>query len=272
MSEDSEEDPPGWAEACRREAAIRGLIDRYPKRLKVSAVDDVAWELGVSRPTLYRLIGRYRATRTVEGLYGPGRGRSKGARLLSEAEEDLIREIIERDYLKPTRPPLRRVLEDIRLACGQYGWPAPTWRTVKSRLQLINQRVRASRRGDVAAIRALDPIPGEYTASRPLEVVQIDHTLVDIVVVDEDGRQAMRRPWITLAIDVLTRMVAGFYLSLEAPSRVSVGLCLLHAVYDKTAWLEERDRSSLAGRRFARDVARRQRAGIPEPGIGARVP
>ena len=32
-------------------------------------------------------------------------------------------------------------------------------------------------------------------------------------------------------------MVAGFHLSLDAPSRVSIGLCLLHAVYDKTAWL-----------------------------------
>jgi hypothetical protein len=33
-------------------------------------------------------------------------------------------------------------------------------------------------------------------------------------------------------------MVAGFHLALEAPSSVSVGLCLLHGVYDKTAWLE----------------------------------
>ena len=33
----------------------------------------------------------------------------------------------------------------------------------------------------------------------------------------------MGRPWITLAVDVLTRMVTGFYLGLEAPSRVSIG-------------------------------------------------
>ena len=45
---------------------------------------------------------------------------------------------------------------------------------------------------------------------------------------------------LTIAIDVCTRMVAGFHLALEAPSSVSVGLCLLHAVYDKTAWLGER--------------------------------
>lgn len=157
---------PGWDEACQREAAIRDLINRYPKRLRVAVVDDVAWELGVSRATLYRLIERYRTTRTVEGLCGPGRGRREGSRFLNPAQETLIREIIEREYLKPTRPPFRRVLEHIGLACRRRGWPAPTWRTVKSRLLLIDQRVRAVRRGDVTAARAMEATPGEYTARR----------------------------------------------------------------------------------------------------------
>ena len=50
MGED-EEDQRAWDEACRREAAIRDLIKRYPKRLTVGAVDDLAWELGLSRTT-----------------------------------------------------------------------------------------------------------------------------------------------------------------------------------------------------------------------------
>ena len=240
MVEVSDDDRPGWAEACRREAVIRNLIDRYPKRLNGPAVDDAAWELGVSQATLYRLIGRYRITRTVEGLCGPGRGRRAGTRFLSEVEESLIRSIIEEEYLKPTRPPFRQVLEHIALVCRQHGWPAPTWRTVKARLSVVDQRVRAVRRADAKALRSLDATPGEFTATRPLEVVQIDHTQVDVIVVDEQSRQAMRRPWITLAVDVLTRMVTGFHLTLEAPSRVSLGLCLLHAVYDKTSWLAER--------------------------------
>ena len=33
-----------------------------PSERYLPAVDDVAWELGVSRATLYRLIGRYRDT------------------------------------------------------------------------------------------------------------------------------------------------------------------------------------------------------------------
>ena len=50
-----------------------------------------------------------------------------------------------------------------------------------------------------------------------------------------------KRPWLTLAIDVFTRMVVGFHLSMDKPSRVSLGLCMLNTVYDKSAWLTERE-------------------------------
>ena len=84
-------------------------------------------------------------------------------------------------------------------------------------------------------------VPGEYRASRPLEIMQIDHTKVDLIVVDEQTREPLGRPWITLAMDIFTRMVRGFYLTMDNPSRLSVSLCLLHAVFDKGAWLRERE-------------------------------
>ena len=153
----------GWDEACRREAAIRDLLNRYPKRLSINVVEAVAWELGVSRATLYRLIARYRQTRTVEGLRGPGSGRPEGhfcnirywadtwiiltsslPCVLDWDEETLIREILEREYLKPTRPPFQRVLEQIGGACRTKGWTAPTWRTVKARLPVCRSTLPQS--------------------------------------------------------------------------------------------------------------------------------
>jgi hypothetical protein len=84
-------------------------------------------------------------------------------------------------------------------------------------------------------------VPGELVAERPLDLVQIDHTEVDVIVVDPEHRQSVRRPWLTLAIDVNSRMVVGYHLSLNEPSAVSVGLCLLNAVFDKTTLLADRD-------------------------------
>jgi putative transposase len=36
-------------------------------------------------------------------------------------------------------------------------------------------------------------------------------------------------------------MITGFHLSMDPPSHLSMGLCLLHTVYDKTAWLKEHE-------------------------------
>lgn len=74
---------------------------------------------------------------------------------------------------------------------------------------------------------------------RPLQIVYFDHVKIDDYVVDERTGET-GRPWLTLAIDASTRMVAGFHLSLAPPSRVSLSLCLLHAVCDKARWMNER--------------------------------
>ena len=68
---------------------------------------------------------------------------------------------------------------------------------------------------------------------KPLELFQIDHTLADVIVVDEVEQRPVGRPWLTLVIDVATRVVAGFHLSLDAPSSTSVALAISHAVLPK---------------------------------------
>ena len=40
----SPREDPAWKEACRREEVIHDLLRRYPERLTVRAVEDVAWE------------------------------------------------------------------------------------------------------------------------------------------------------------------------------------------------------------------------------------
>lgn len=244
---DGDDDAPGsdgpvWLEACRREEAIRELLNRSNgERLKMSDVEEVASELGISRATLYRLITIYRQTPTVEALEPRQRGRRKGTLFLDKARHELIRETIREVYLKPQRPTLTYLVEQVHLRFAEQRWPLPDRRTIKARVDQIEKRLMARKRRDVTAIKATTPVPGQYTASRPLEVIQIDHTLVDLVVVHQETRAPLKRPWLTLAIDVFTRMITGFHLSMDPPSRLSVSLCLLHAVYDKSAWLKERE-------------------------------
>ena len=39
-------------------------------------------------------------------------------------------------------------------------------------------------------------------STKPLELVQIDHTMVDIMVVDDINRESIGQPWITMVFDV----------------------------------------------------------------------
>jgi len=119
MSDDVAENDPAWAEACRREEAIRDLLRRYPDRLTVRAVEDLASDLGLSRATTYRLIERYRDARTVDALCDRQRGWPKGKLRDEPIRGSLIQQFLEREYLKPTRPPLRRVVAHIVAACRQ---------------------------------------------------------------------------------------------------------------------------------------------------------
>ena len=218
-----------WLEACRREEAIRALLKRHPDgRLAIKDVQDVAWELGVSRATLYRLITAYRSQGTVNSVKPTRRGRREGTIVLDRRRDQLIAKAINEIYLTPSRPTLTYLVEQIHARFAAKNWPLPDRRTIKARVDRIDLRKRALKRNDDKAIKATKAVPGEYSASRPLEIVQIDHTQADIFLVDEITRRPMQdRPWLTLAIDVFTRMITGFHLSLDPPfgSRSAFACC-----------------------------------------------
>ena len=227
-----------WATAQRRAEVIRALLATDKKRLGAAAVDAAATSLGISRAGLYRLISRFRAVEKTSALLPSRTGRPSGARSLDAKREAIIAVEIETFYLKAERPRLSDLVERVGARCHEAGVRVPNWRTIHNRVSAVDAERRARKRQDTSALAKLLPVPGEFATARPLDVIQIDHTPVDVFVVDADDRLAMPRPWLTIAVDVHTRMVAGYHLSLNEPSVVSVGLCLLNAVFSKAALLE----------------------------------
>ena len=237
---DSDDDEETWAVASRRADVIRGLLGEHNERLAGEAVAAAASELGISRAGLYRLIARYRAAGEILSLRPLRRGRRKGSRSLDRRREIIIAEEIESFFLRPERPRLSDLCDRIGARCHEIRAKPPNWRTIHARVRDVDAKLKARRRHEPSAVAAFKPVPGELVAEHPLDMVQIDHTSVDVIVVDPENRQSVKRPWLTLAIDVCSRMVLGYYLSLDAPSSISVGLCLLNAVFDKSALLAEK--------------------------------
>lgn len=73
------------------------------------------------------------------------------------------------------------------------------WLETKDQVELLRRREGAKKSEPVFL-----PAPGGLEAAAPLGIVQIDHTKVDLTVVDPVIRLPIGRPTLTLAIDVNT--------------------------------------------------------------------
>lgn len=157
---------------------------------------------------------------------------------MPDETEAVIAEALREFYKTRQKPSINRLHKEIRRLCRSRGLRAPSWYAVKTRIAAMDPaELSVAREGPKAARDRFRCVPGQYAAEHAFDVVQIDHTLVDVIVVDRQYRRPLQRPWLTLAIDVASRMVAGFYLTLEAPSVVSVALVIQHLVQPKGAWL-----------------------------------
>jgi putative transposase len=168
---------------------------------------------------------------------GVSRG-GKGISRIGTERESLLHGIINDLYLTPQRLTPEAVIRETRRRCQLAGVKPPAGSTIRRRLNALTaDELRP--RGDATARRKV--VAGNTPSARhPLDTIQMDHTKADIILVDPVHRQPIGRPWITIAIDLFSRCIAGMHLSLEAPSATSVGLCLVHIATDKSAWLSRR--------------------------------
>lgn len=231
--------PAQWDEA-RRRLSIIGRLAHAPRRTR-TAVMAAARELGFGPTQVYVLLRRYLADPRLTSLVSRPCGGVHGRSRLTSEIDALIDESIETVYLTRQRPRIMDLVMEVRRRCHLLGLTPPGRKAITARLHSRPPReVTARREGRKVARDRFAPAVGSLRAGWPLELVQIDHTLVDVIVVDSVTRAPIQRPWLTLAIDVYSRCVVGLYLSLEPPSATSVALCIAHAVLPKTQWLAER--------------------------------
>jgi putative transposase len=228
-----------WREAERRERIIRPLAQRL--RLTAGELADATRALGLKRTRIYDLVALYRERPLTSTLIPPKPGPQRGRRLLPTEVEAVIEKGIGEYYMTRQKPTVTGLWRYVKHECRAKGLTAPSAKALGTRVaQQDRKAVVLAREGAKAAQDQFAPVIGEYGADYALQVVQIDHTRVDVIVVDEVMRRPLGRPWLTLLVDIASRTVAGFYLTLEAPSATSVGMAVRHAVLPKGIWLAER--------------------------------
>lgn len=202
--------------------------------------DEAAAKLRISRRQVYVLLGRWRAGEGVVSDLLPGRSSGgRGGGRLSGDVETIVREVLRTRYLTRQRRSVAAVCKEITRQCRARGLRAPSRGTVRRRIEQLDPVSSVAAREGSEAVRPLRSAGVFHAAvTGLLEQVQIDHTPMDVIVVDERHRLTIGRPYLTVAIDVASRCVVGLVVTLEAPSATSVGLCLAHTSTDKRPWLE----------------------------------
>ena len=228
-----------WEIAQTRRELIAPLLGSYYQHAEGQG-DKIAAKAGVSRATVYRWVAAFRQTGLLSSLLPNTRQRGgKGGSRISPEVEALIKVTLEKFHDTTQKQSIAETVSEIRRLCSNAGLPLPATNTIRARLARTDGRERTRRRlGAAAAHDRHDPIKGVIPdADWPLAIVQIDHTQLPIIIVDEVHRKPINRAWVTLAIDVYSRVCLGMFLTLEAPSAMSAGMCIAHSILSKENWL-----------------------------------
>jgi putative transposase len=179
-------------------------------------------------------------------------------RAMPSALRDIIARATDENWLRTVvgkrvrirRPAIKKVADLVELineriavwnAAHPAAEPLPDTNaaTVGRHLRAISPRKRIeAAEGKRAAARAARQVNPVAPPANPLERVEIDHTLIPVIVVDERG-MPLGRPVLTFAVDVATRYPLGYSISFERFSYYAVAQCLYHAFRPKTG---DRDR------------------------------
>jgi putative transposase len=134
---------------------------------------------------VYRLLALFRRNPSPGTLLPNRGGRAPGTRLLSDEVEAVIRKLIASYYLAQEKPRVVDLHRQITLECRHSNLSIPSYKAVWRRLNAIDAALSMkSREGAKRARDRFTPVKAGICAKRPLELVQIDHTLADIMVVD----------------------------------------------------------------------------------------
>lgn len=222
-----------WNEAKRRLEIIQPVLNNSNNKLSI--IKEIEAKNKIHRATIYRWIERYSTTELLSSLVPIRRLGGKGKSRLKGDNENLLTSLIEQYYLSSQKLSVARFYVDVQLAFREAGYTVPHINTVRNRIDSLHPESKMrGRYGSKTSKETYSPIRGEYDhAKHPLSVVQIDHTLLDIILVDSKTREPIGRPWITIAIDVYSRMITGFYVSFDPPSSMNVGICLANSILSK---------------------------------------
>ncbi len=238
-----------WAAAKLRLFYVNAILDLPATESLVADAVKKAWEkakLKNRAPHAVTVMEWKRlylaAGRDILALVAQPRKKGNRQRRIPNQIQTIISSAIETVYMTRERKTVQDTLDkaivltiaENRLLPDGIKLAMPTRRMVWRLIQQIPAFDRhCARYGRTAATKKFRSVLGHRVTSHALERAEIDHTPLDMFVVDDSTGLPLGRPWLTVCIDDFTRCVLGINIGFEPPSYLTVARCLRHSFVPK---------------------------------------
>lgn len=145
-------------------------------------------------------------------------------RKISSSAIAVMNEVIDAEVMNSCQPKITICYGMVRNRCADVGVLPPSEKTFRAEIKRRRaEAVVLARQGRRAAYPITEfqwhldhstPRHGE----RPFEVGHIDHTELDIQLVDSRTGANLGCPWLTILMDAYTRLILAFFLTFDPPS------------------------------------------------------
>jgi putative transposase len=208
---------------ANRELALRRFSVIQPFLEEGVALTEAIRGHNLSLRTARYWISRYRK----EGLPGLVQKHPIRAPRLSPR----LRALVEGLALRRPRPSIAAIYRKVIVIAKELGEKPPAYITIYRLVSKLDPAlVTMAHAGSKAYSETYDLVHRQEAAG-PNAVWQADHTQLDILVLD--GKRKPCKPWLTIVLDDYSRAIAGYSLSLSAPSTFQTALALRQAIWRK---------------------------------------
>ena len=238
--------------AERRYDAIGPLLGNVTRT--AADVRGRAHAVGVSERTVGNWLRWYQEAGDIRAVLPSGGQHGRGRPNKSNELHEVIAERLEARWLKRPPWPLTDVALEViaeverrnhdrsvheripltRTPAGQVSLSALVRMVQRQARQIDGYERIAAQQGQVAARSHWDTNVGKLRVERLLDRVDYDAVRLPILVVDEQHRLVIGRPWLIFGIERKSGMPHGYFLSWEPPNYRSVMECLLFGILPKS--------------------------------------
>lgn len=239
------------AAAEKRLMCIKPLLDKeseeksFPKRVAQRVVELKEQGIKASKSRLYLWLKEYvESGGDIRSLIDDNSKKGPQERKICDEVRGVITDVLKKYYLVKENRSISTIhmLIEAQLhhrnvakkANGENELKLPSKRTLYRVISEISKyEVLKKQFGKLHVQTEMGYFGVMEKPTRPLELVQMDSTPIDVILVDDKTRNPLPRAHLTVAIDVKTRYVVGVNIGMGSPGYVTTMLTLRNAICKK---------------------------------------